>query len=80
MNIKQTIRTLVLGGLLLIPVAAIAFAQPIYAADSCGGVETSIIHCDQAGGDNAKLEDTGVWGLLILIINIILIMNHIILA
>ncbi len=70
MNIKQTIRTLVLGGLLLLPVAVIAFAQPTYAADSCGGVETAIIHCDQGGGENAPLEETGVWGLLIIIINI----------
>ena len=66
MNIKQTIRTLVLGGLLLLPVAIVAISPSAQAA--CGGVETSIINCNQGGGD--KVTDTGLWGVLILVINI----------
>lgn len=75
MNIKQTIRNLVLGGLLLIPVVGIALmpSQTTLAA-SCGGVETSLINCNQdgKGPENSEIpiENTGVWGLLILIINI----------
>jgi len=73
MNIKQTIRNLVLGALLLIPVAAVALAPSPAGAESCGGVTTSVIHCDQQGSNNGgqvPVEDTGLWGLLILTINI----------
>ena len=76
MNIKQTMRNLVLGGLLLIPAFVVAtLSQPTYAAE-CGGVETAIISCDQKGnpdpaasGEDAY-EQTGLWGVLILVINI----------
>ena len=69
MNIKQTIRNLVLGGLLLIPFGAVVIAQPTFAETTCGGVKTAIIHCDQQGG--ATVQDTGIWGILILTINIL---------
>jgi hypothetical protein len=71
MNIKQTIRNLVLGGLLLIPVATVAFIPEasVSAAGSCGGVDTALINCSQGGGEN--VEDTGLWGLLILTVNIL---------
>jgi hypothetical protein len=75
MSIKQTIRNLVLGGLLLIPVAAVVATQSAFAA-TCGGVETAIISCEQDGnadpataGEDAY-ENTGLWGILILVINI----------
>jgi len=35
----------------------------------CGGVVTSLISCDQPGAK--KVEDTGLWGLLLLLINIL---------
>lgn len=35
----------------------------------CGGVVTSVISCDQTGG-TGNMEDTGLWGLLMLVINI----------
>lgn len=71
MNIKQTIRNLLLGGLLLIPIAtAVIIPQGAVSAEgSCGGVDTAIISCDQNGGSN--VEDTGLWGLLILVVNIL---------
>lgn len=65
-----------LGGLLLIPVAAaiLAPAQPAYAQNECGGVQTAIISCEQNGkaddGGEVPIEKTGIWGILILIINI----------
>ena len=70
MKIKQTIPNLVLGGLLLIPVVSVlSFAQPVFAADkTCGGVETSIISC--GCNKEGDLEDSGLWGLLMLVINI----------
>ncbi len=67
MKIKQTMRNLVLGGLLLIPVIAVVPATSTFA--DCGGVTTAIINCDQGGGTN--VEDTGVWGLLLLAVNIL---------
>lgn len=71
MNIKQTIRTLVLGGLLLIPFTAAALSPATAsAAGKCGGVETAIISCSQNSDKPTTIEQTGVWGLLILIINI----------
>lgn len=36
----------------------------------CGGVNTSIIECDGDDKEAKNLEDTGLWGLLILSINI----------
>ena len=68
MNIKQTIRNLVLGGLLLIPITFFAASTPV-AAD-CGGVKTAIINCSQGGG-SGEVEETGLWGVLILTINIL---------
>lgn len=70
MNIKQTIRNLVLGGLLLIPVASAVLLPASAFAAECGGVETAIIDCKQNSQDPKTVEETGVWGLLILIIDI----------
>lgn len=62
-------RNLVLGGLLLIPVVSVlSFAQPAFAAEKCGGVDTAIIKC--GGNKGGDLEDSGLWGLLMLVINI----------
>lgn len=69
MNIKQTIRNLVLGGLLLIPVVAVVTPVAVNAAQ-CGGVQTAIISCEQDNKDASEVEDTGLWGVLILTINV----------
>lgn len=80
MKIKQTLKTLIVGGMLLFGVAvatvsvtpATTFAVcETSAANCCGGVETSIISCPQEGGENAAVDQTGVWGLLLLAINIL---------
>jgi len=72
MNIKQTMRNLVLGALLLIPVVAVVFPSSTYAAEnSCAGVDTAVIKCSEnKDSDATPLEKTGLWSLLILIINI----------
>lgn len=47
--------------------AGLSVAQPAQA--DCGGAKTSIINCSQGNG-GAKAEDTGVWGILLLVLNI----------
>ena len=66
MKIKQTI----ILALLFIGIGSTFTLSNVSAVESCGGVPTSIIHCDEKGGDNAKVEDTGVWGILKMVINI----------
>lgn len=57
-------------GLLLIPVASIISSTYVASAASCGGVDTSIIQC--GGSKDAKtIQDTGLWGLLLVAINIL---------
>jgi hypothetical protein len=72
MKIKQTIKTVVLSAMLVAAAIGATSMSPtqVHAADKCGGVDTAIIHCDQTGGNN-KLENTGLWGLLLLAINIL---------
>jgi len=45
--------------------------QSTVTAATCAGVETSIIGCTQKGGDNASAKDSGIWGLLLLALNIL---------
>lgn len=68
MKIKQTIRNLVTGALLLVPVIALVPATTTLAQQSCGNVDTAIISCTQGGG--SKLENTGLWGILLIVVNI----------
>ena len=68
MKIKQTIKTFVVGALLLMGAFVVTPAATTFAA--CGGVETAIINCEEEGGDDAAIQETGVWGVLLLVINI----------
>jgi hypothetical protein len=70
MKIKQTLKTLLIGAFLLISSFTI-FAPTTTFADTCGGVQTAIISCSQKGGTNSTVQDTGVWGVLLLAINIL---------
>lgn len=64
-------RTVVLG-LVFVFGAALFFLPPSAEAQtSCGGVQTSIISCDQTGGEDGNIENTGLWGILLLVINIL---------
>jgi hypothetical protein len=48
-----------------------SLASPAFAeGDTCAGVSTAIIHCDQTGGKTASAKDSGVWGILLLVLNI----------
>lgn len=75
MNIKQTMRTITTGFFLMAGLlfAALPFVGPVtnVSAAECGGVTTSIISCDQSG-EGKDVKDTGLWGILILVINIMI--------
>jgi hypothetical protein len=66
MKIKQTILLLVLSigmiGIFIVPVASAA---------KCGGVDTNILGCDNPGGAGGTVDTTGIWGVLLLAINIL---------
>lgn len=64
MKIKQTI----LAFALLIGMGSF-LVSPIVSAD-CAGIPTSIINCD-GSKDATDVKDTGIWGLLLLVINIL---------
>jgi hypothetical protein len=70
MSIKQT----VLASFIAIFLASMyLFMQPVVvSAESCGGVTTSIISCNEPGGDNADVKDTGLWGILKIALNILI--------
>jgi len=67
MNTKQ--KTLALAFILGIGASLMVSAAPLYAAQ-CGGVDTSIIECPEPGGSDASVEQSGVWGILMLALNI----------
>lgn len=71
MKKKQTARTVVLGLALAVGLFATPLALSAPVAADCGGVQTSIINCDQDGG-SGDVEDSGLWGILILTINILM--------
>ena len=74
MKIKQTLRNSVVGGFLLFALIGVQFSISQTASADCGGVSTSIINCEQTSdGDNgAAIKDTGIWGILMIVVNILL--------
>ena len=79
MKIKQTLLIFALlvgiGGFLISPLVSAKAGDPCGTStlkdgeSCCGGVVTSIISCSQTGGKDTK--DTGIWGILLLVINIL---------
>lgn len=73
MKIKQTIRNIVAGSLLVFSLVAIQVGITNTASAACGNVQTAIINCDQTGdGQSGEIKDTGIWGILMLVVNILL--------
>lgn len=66
MKIKQKIVSLAM----IIGLGSFIVAPAALAAE-CGGVQTSIISCNEKGGGDASVEQTGLWGILKLVINIL---------
>ena len=51
----------------LVGAGALALSAPVQA--DCGGAKTSIINCPQGGGATSA-KDSGVWGILLIALNI----------
>jgi len=79
MKAKQTVMFIKLSVIALLFISTISLSMGLqaFAADApekinyCGGVETSLITCDEPGGSTTDISETGVWGILILAINIL---------
>lgn len=70
MKIKQKTVHIITTGLLLLPIIGFLITNTASAAE-CGGVQTSIISCGQSGDTTGgRVENSGAWGILLLIINI----------
>ena len=67
MRIKQTL--LAFAAIVAIG-AVVSFAPVALAQEECAGVDTAIISCEQSGGDNPNPQQSGVWGLLLITLNI----------
>lgn len=70
MNIKQKITILVCTVALGFGVVAATGTTALAAQSECGGVKTSILSCSQNAKNPKNVEDTGIWGLLLLVLNI----------
>ncbi len=74
MKLKQTLRNLVLGGLLLVPLAVFSvgvFPTDTHAKGANGcETETAIIKCENVDVDKEGVQNTGLWSILLLVINI----------
>ncbi len=77
MRIKQTFKQIIAATLLMVGVtfALVAPASAVTCTPSatqkcCGGVPTGVLGCAQTGG-GTSIENTGLWGILLLVINIL---------
>lgn len=69
LKLKQKVKLALMGIALSVFSVGLLATPPALAAESCAGVDTSIIKCDQQG--SGEIEDSGVWALLLLAINIL---------
>lgn len=65
MKIKQTLILLAL----FIGFTGLLVTTPAFAED-CGDFSTSVLPCNNGSSSSGKIEDTGLWGLLMMVINI----------
>ena len=68
MKIKQKITTLVIAIVASVSLGTALTAATVSAAE-CGGAKTSILSCSQKAGAKTA-QDSGVWGLLLIALNI----------
>ena len=69
-KIKQTL--IVVAALALFVLGASFVYPETSSAANCGQAETAIISCSQSDGESGKAEDSGIWGVLILVINVMI--------
>lgn len=79
MRLKQTVKLFIVGLVLVTGLMATSVFSGSSIANAacdpatqncCGGVETSIVTCDETG-QGGGIENTGAWGILLLAINIL---------
>lgn len=75
MKLRQTSLAVTLSacfcGLLLLFMPMLApTPASIASAETCAGVTTALIKCDEAGGNTKDVTQTGIWGILLLVLNI----------
>ncbi len=70
MKRKQIIKTFIASLILAAGVTFLSTGQPIYAQEECGGAKTAIISCSESGNAD-NIENTGLWYILNLGINIL---------
>lgn len=68
MSIKQKITEFMISLGVVLSIGVIAPLSVAHA--DCAGVKTSIINCTQSGNGNSA-KDSGVWGILLLVLNIL---------
>lgn len=66
MKIKQTL----ISAVLLIGLAGLFFSTAVFAEDCGDGLVTSVLPCNNGSSSSGNIEDTGLWGLLMTVINI----------
>lgn len=71
MKTKQTIRIFT-ASLVVAASMFLGTTTTVSAQETCGGVKTAIISCSQQGGDGASAKDTGLWGILVLAVNVLI--------
>lgn len=67
---KTKITLVAIITILSLLVSSVIVSTTVGAANSCGGVDTAIINCSQSGG-GGDIENSGLWGVLLLAINIL---------
>lgn len=69
MNIKQKMYFVIAG--LLISTGLLLSPSPAVALEKCADIDTAIIKCDPKINNRGGLETNGVWGLLLIALNIL---------
>lgn len=69
-QISQLITPFALATALFVGLVGALLVTPQVAVADCGGAQTSILNCD-ASADPDKAEDSGLWWLLLIVVNIL---------
>jgi hypothetical protein len=71
MKLKQKIKAFLISAVAIAGIIAPLTPTLVSADGTCAGVKTSIISCSQTGGQSSDPKQSGIWGILILAINIL---------
>lgn len=65
------LKQIIISAALLIGIVPLMVAPIAAAENKCGETDTSIIQCGSTIDDSGKVENSGVWGLLLYVLNIL---------